>query len=101
MCQDVNVKSETESADLQYFKDILLHEDDEDSLQSLRIKTLSLVNDLYTSIYTCENQAAILSTTKHIKAASNIIKAVCSNPRNKVLPKKQNFPLNECKTITF
>ena len=35
------MKSETESADLQYFKDILLHEDDEDSLQSLRIKTLS------------------------------------------------------------
>ena len=65
--QDVNVRSERESADLQYFKDILLHEDDdEDSLQSLRIKTLSLVDDLYSSIYTPENQAAILSATKHI-----------------------------------
>ena len=52
------MRSETESADLQYFKYILLHEDDEDSLQSLRIKTLSLVNDLYFSIYTCENQDA-------------------------------------------
>ena len=62
--QDVNVRSEIESADLQYFKDILMHEDDEDSLQSLRIKTLSLVNDLYSSIYTCENQAAILSANK-------------------------------------
>ena len=101
--QDINVRSETESADLQYFKDILLHEDDEDSLQSLRIKTLSLVNDLYSSIYTCENQAAILSATKHIKTATNIIKGVCSNPQNKVLPKKQNCPpnVNSVKQLCF
>ena len=66
-------------------------------------KTLSLVNDLYSSIYICENQAAILSATKHIKAATNIIKAVCSNPQNKVLSKELNFPpnVNSVKQLQF
>ena len=87
---------EKEVPKLKYFVDVLKSDGCRTAKGGALLKehTLTAINRLYSAVYNCENETALHTALKQVKAVISVVEAICSNPLQHIMPKKGDIAPN-------